>query len=89
MTSLSLLSTSTNNDHTNIIAKSVSTTMVLIPKENSVHGQGRLFQKGANFQYGDFRDDLLRDGFAVVKGAIPRDRADSYADQMYSFLEDL
>jgi hypothetical protein len=40
-------------------------------------------------QYGDFRDDLIRDGFAVVKGAIPRDRADGYADKMYSFLEDL
>lgn len=38
--------------------------------------------------YGDFRDDLIRDGYAVVKGAIPRDRADSYADRMYTWLEE-
>jgi hypothetical protein len=39
--------------------------------------------------YGDFRDDLIRDGFAVVKGAIPRERADTYADKMFTWLEDL
>lgn len=63
--------------------------MPLIPKANSVHGNGRLFEKNSDFTYGDFRDDLLRDGYAVVKGAIPRERADAYAEQMYSFLEDL
>jgi hypothetical protein len=52
----------------------------------------RLFIKGEDSkvkQYGDFRDDLIRDGFAVIKGAIPRERADMYSDQMYAFLEDL
>jgi hypothetical protein len=39
--------------------------------------------------YGDFRDDLIRDGFAVVKGAIPRERADTYATKMFTWLEDL
>lgn len=63
--------------------------MVLIPKANSVHGQGRLFEKGNEFEYGDFRDDLLRDGFTVIKGAIPRERADAYAEQMYTWLENL
>ncbi|KAI5198369.1 hypothetical protein E4T38_07552 [Aureobasidium subglaciale] len=49
-----------------------------------------LFLKGEETtKYGDFRDDLIRDGFAVIKGAIPRERADNYADQMYKFLEDL
>ncbi|RMY72401.1 hypothetical protein D0863_04514 [Hortaea werneckii] len=38
--------------------------------------------------YGDWRDDLVRDGKAVIKGAVPRERADSYADAMYSWLED-
>ncbi|KAG9600373.1 hypothetical protein KCU77_g4713, partial [Aureobasidium melanogenum] len=48
-----------------------------------------LFLRGEDkVHYGDFRDDLIRDGFAVVKGAIPRDRADTYAEKMYSFLED-
>lgn len=39
--------------------------------------------------YGDFRDDLARDGFVVVKGAVPRVRADGYADKFYSYLEGL
>jgi hypothetical protein len=44
---------------------------------------------GAKPTYGDFRDDLIRDGYAVIKGAIPRERADKYADAMYSWLEGL
>lgn len=39
--------------------------------------------------YGDWRDDLARDGYAVLKGAIPRERADKYADAMFSWLEGL
>lgn len=39
--------------------------------------------------YSDWRDDLKRDGVAVVKGAIPLDRATVYADKMYQWLEDL
>ncbi|KAJ5621689.1 hypothetical protein N7528_006472 [Penicillium herquei] len=46
---------------------------------------GRLLLSGQKF--GDFRDDLARNGYAVVKGAIPADRAKSYADEMYSWLE--
>jgi hypothetical protein len=44
---------------------------------------------GSDTAYGDWRDDLARDGYAVVKGAIPKDRADKYADKMYTWLEDL
>lgn len=44
-------------------------------------------QENKDRHYGDWRDDLLRDGVAVVKGAIPRDRADDYADKMFSWLE--
>lgn len=52
---------------------------------------GKLFLRGATEErtFGDFRDDLQRDGFAVVKGAVPRERADQYADQMFKWLEDL
>ncbi|KAF4551084.1 Hypothetical protein D9617_14g075400 [Elsinoe fawcettii] len=32
--------------------------------------------------------DLKRDGFAIVKGAIPRDRADRYASDMFQWLEE-
>lgn len=49
----------------------------------------RLFTQGAPTNYGDFRDDLLRDGFALVKGAIPRERAEHYGNQMFQWLEDL
>lgn len=44
---------------------------------------------GTKTSYGDWRDDLARDGYAVVKGAIPRERADAYADSMYAWLEGL
>jgi hypothetical protein len=44
---------------------------------------------GTDAKYGDWRDDLARDGYAVIKGAIPRERADKYADKMYSWLEGL
>jgi hypothetical protein len=39
--------------------------------------------------HGDWRDALIRDGYAVVKGAVPRDRALKYGDDMLSFLETL
>ncbi|KAF6823148.1 hypothetical protein CPLU01_11583 [Colletotrichum plurivorum] len=55
----------------------------LVPKPA---GPNKLFaQEGVT--YGDFRDALVRDGFVVVKGAIPRERADKYADDMFSYLE--
>lgn len=44
---------------------------------------------GTDRVFGDWRDDLIRDGFAVIKGAIPRDRAEKYGDAMYSWLEGL
>lgn len=50
---------------------------------------GSLKVDGTDPKYGDWRDDLVRDGFAVIKGAIPRERADKYADAMYSWLEGL
>lgn len=33
----------------------------------------RLFSEGVDVTYGDIRDDLLRDGFDVVKDAIPQE----------------
>ncbi|ERS97048.1 hypothetical protein HMPREF1624_06377 [Sporothrix schenckii ATCC 58251] len=47
----------------------------------------RMRMDGTDATYGDWRDDLLRDGYAVVKGAIPRERALAYADKMYSLIE--
>jgi hypothetical protein len=51
--------------------------------------RGRVFSHGTNVKYGDFRDDLLKNGFAVVKGAVPRDRALGYADAIHEWLEGL
>ena len=50
---------------------------------------GRLFSQGTNVKYNDFRDDLLQNGYAVIKGAVPKDRALKYADQIYEWLEGL
>lgn len=51
-------------------------------------GPRKLFaQPGAT--YGDWRDDLVRDGYAVVKGAIPQERADQYGEEILSYLENL
>lgn len=50
---------------------------------------GRLFSQGTDVYYGDFRDNLLRDGYAVVKGAVARERALGYASDVYQWLEDL
>jgi hypothetical protein len=44
---------------------------------------------GTDPVYNDWRDDLIRDGFAVIKGAIPQQRVEKYAEQMYNLLESL
>lgn len=55
----------------------------IVPKPS---GPERLFSK-PDAVYGDFRDDLLRDGFCVVKGAVPKERALQYVERMYEYLE--
>lgn len=57
----------------------------LVPKPAGPH---KLFSQ-KDVTYGDFRDDLLRDGYVVVKGAIPRERVDKYGEEMMSYLENL
>jgi hypothetical protein len=37
--------------------------------------------------FNDWRDDLARDGYAVVKGAIPRDKALEYRSRAFDWLE--
>lgn len=37
----------------------------------------------------DWQADLAKNGYAVVKGAVPRDRADRYAERMHEWLEQL
>lgn len=68
---------------------SATTTLTQPPSTSAPSLNGRMKMDGTDPVYGDFRDDLARDGYAVVKGAIPIDRAMNYADRMYSLLESL
>jgi hypothetical protein len=38
-------------------------------------------------KYGDFRDQLVNDGFAVVPNVIPEGKAAEYVQQCYDWLE--
>jgi hypothetical protein len=50
---------------------------------------GAMKLDGKATNYGDFRDDLNRDGYAVIKGAVPRERAEAYSNAFYSYIEGL
>lgn len=67
----------------------ISTTTKTAPLTLKAMEDGAMKIDGKDVTFGDWRDDLARDGYAVIKGAIPRERADKYADQMYSWLEGL
>lgn len=58
---------------------------VALPSKSS----GAMKLDGEYTNYGDWRDDLNRDGYAVIKGAVPRLRADGYSDKFYSYIENL
>lgn len=66
----------------------ISTTTKAAPVTLTVVDE-RMKVDGTDAKFGDWRDDLAKDGYAVIKGAIPRERADNYADKMYSWLESL
>jgi hypothetical protein len=69
---------------------STTITTVMPGTQPKLHlSSPQALKDGVQPTYGDFRDDLIRDGYAVIKGAIPRERADKYADAMYSWLEGL
>ena len=36
----------------------------------------------SDITHGDWRDDLVRDGFAIIKGAIPKERAEPKKNPM-------
>ena len=41
-----------------------------------------------NTTYGDWRDDLARDGYVIIRGAVPTDRAVKYHSDFHGLLED-
>jgi hypothetical protein len=75
------------------MATTTTTTTATSAKLESValsgKSSGAMRLDGEYTNYGDWRDDLNRDGYAVIKGAIPRLRADGYSDQFYSYMENL
>jgi hypothetical protein len=38
-------------------------------------------------KYGDWRDDLFRDGYAIVKNVISKEKAAAYVESMMQWLE--
>ena len=36
-----------------------------------------------------WQEDLARDGFAVVRGAVPKERAENYTERLHEWLEGL
>ncbi|KAJ9127729.1 hypothetical protein QFC24_000012 [Naganishia onofrii] len=47
----------------------------------------RLRLDGSDGSFGDWQDDLIKNGYAVIKGAIPKERAAKYVDEMHEWLE--
>lgn len=84
---MSTITTTTTETETTTIKPGLPPPVIeCIPTANPTH---KLFTRGPDHKYGDFRDGLIRDGYAVIKGAIPRERADQYAEEFHKFLEDL
>jgi hypothetical protein len=67
----------------------MSTTVTTTVTETTNSNIGRLQCIGNEAPFGDFRDDLVRDGYAIIRGAVPADRAAGYVDEMYNWLEGL
>jgi hypothetical protein len=67
-----------------IITATIAASMTLKVVESK-----RMKMYGTDPEFHDWRDDLARDGYAVVKGAIPPAKAIDYSDRMYSWLEGL
>lgn len=65
------------------------TTVPTTPSIKKILSDSRLTAANLKPIFGDFRDDLVRDGYAVIKGAVPRERADRYGREFYDFLESL
>lgn len=43
--------------------------------------------KDQKTEYGDWRDDFFRDGYVIIKGVLPKDRARQYQHEALTWLE--
>lgn len=70
-------------------SQTTTTTPIKVSKSSSSQPVLRLRLNGTDATFGDWRDDLIRDGYAVVKGAVPRENAKMYAEAYHEWLESL
>ena len=56
--------------------RAITTTPVKVP-----------FHTTNTTNYGDFRDEFYREGYVVIKGAVPKQRAVKYQDAAFTWLE--
>ena len=57
--------------------------------QTSTWSSDKLFLSAKGEEVAQWHQDLIDNGFAVVKGAVPKDRADAYANSMFEWLEGL
>jgi hypothetical protein len=53
----------------------------------SIHCKPLSRDNSQRTETGDWRDDFFRDGFAVIKNTIPKDRAQKYQSDALTWLE--
>lgn len=52
-----------------------------------VGGENTLLSSQINQTFGDWRDDFFKKGYIVIKGAIPRERADAYREKAIDWFQ--
>jgi hypothetical protein len=67
----------------------MSTTTTTITGPPSSLNTETLQSTNKDAPFNGFHDDLTRDGYAVIKGAVTADRAAGYLDDIYGWLEGL
>ncbi|KAL3475855.1 hypothetical protein BJX99DRAFT_270840 [Aspergillus californicus] len=56
-------------------------------EDTKVGGETDILAKGSKEKFGDWRDDFFSNGYTVVKGAIPRDRANQYRERAMAWFQ--
>lgn len=55
-------------------------------KSTEVRGNSDILEAQANKTFGDWRDDFFKHGYALVKNAVPRERALGYQKRALDWL---
>jgi hypothetical protein len=82
--------TSTKEHHTRATRGFLDTSNEVVADyaATEIRGSNNILssQASSKVPFGDWRDDFFRNGYYVVKGAVPRERADSYRQRMLDWL---